>query len=200
MVPSVGGPNGKNTSYAAGSYGGMVLIDYFGFNLASLPSTVTTIASATLVLESGKVTDNVTYTLFGATQWVTQLETPGAQNAALYANMVNGAGANSYGSFQVAENTTNTMTELMFVLNGSAVSDINAAIKTKAVFAVAGQVSAALRAGALDLGHVARRLRRTWRRCAPSRGQASGRGGLRGLSGASSGPAVLRAALSRGGG
>jgi hypothetical protein len=76
VVPSVGGPNGKNTSYAAGSYGGMLLIDYFGFNLASLPSTVTTIASATLVLESGKVTDNVTYTLFGATQWVTQLETP----------------------------------------------------------------------------------------------------------------------------
>ena len=168
VVPSVGGPNGKNTSYAAGSYGGMLLIDYFGFNLASLPSTVTTIASATLVLESGKVTNNVTYTLFGATQWVTQLETPGAQNAALYANMVNGAGANSYGSFQVAENTTNTMTELMFVLNGSAVSDINAAIKSKAVFAVAGQVSAAasvpepstwvmLLAGFAGLGVVARR-------------------------------------------
>ena len=48
VVPSVGGPNGKNTSYAAGSYGGMLLIDYFGFNLASLPSTVTTIASPTL--------------------------------------------------------------------------------------------------------------------------------------------------------
>jgi hypothetical protein len=161
----------------------MLLIDYFGFNLASLPSTVTTIASATLVLEPGKVTDNVTYTLFGATQWVTQLETPGAQNAALYANMVNGAGANSYGTFQVAQNTTNTM--LMFVLNGSAVADINAAIKSKAVFAVAGQGLGSLGAGALHLGHVARRLRRTWRGCASSRGQASGRSGLRVFSGAS---------------
>ena len=167
VVPSVGGPNGKNTSYAAGSYGGMLLIDYFGFNLASLPSTVTTIASATLVVKSGKVTDDVTYSLFGATQWVTQLETPGAQNAALYANMVNGAGANSYGSFQVAENLTNSMTELMFVLNGSAVSDINAAIQTKTVFALAGQVSAAsvpepstwvmMLAGFAGLGVVARR-------------------------------------------
>ena len=109
----------------------------------------------------------MTYTLFGATQWVTQLETPGAQNAALYANMVNGVGANSYGSFQVAENTSNSMTELMFALNGSAVADINAAIKTKAVFAVAGQVSAAavpepstwvmLFAGFAGLGVVARR-------------------------------------------
>ena len=39
VVPSVGGPNGTNTSYAAGSYGGMLLVDYLGFNLASLPST-----------------------------------------------------------------------------------------------------------------------------------------------------------------
>ncbi len=109
----------------------------------------------------------MTYTLFGVTQWVTQLETPADQNAACYANMVNGVGANSYGSFQIAQNTTNTMTELMFVLNGSAVSDINTAIKNKAVFAVAGQVSAAavpepstwvmLLAGFAGLGVVARR-------------------------------------------
>jgi hypothetical protein len=70
VVPSVGGPNGTNTSYAAGSYGGMLLVDYLGFNLASLPSTVTSITSATLGIESGKVTSNLTYTLFGASQWV----------------------------------------------------------------------------------------------------------------------------------
>jgi hypothetical protein len=129
----------------------------------------------------------VTYTLFGATQWVTQLETPGAQNAALYANMVDGAGANSYGTFQVAENTTNSMTELMFVLNGSAVSDINTCDQEQGGVCGRRPDFGGQRAGALDLGHVARRLRRTWRRCAPSRGQASGRGDLRVLLGASLG-------------
>jgi PEP-CTERM motif len=115
--------------------------------------------------------------LFGATQWVNQLETPADQNAALYANMVAGVASSSYGSFQVAENTTKPMTELMFALNGSAVADINTAIKDKAVFAVAGQVSAAavpepstwvmLLAGFAGLGVVARR-RATKRRAAAS--------------------------------
>ena len=167
VVPSVGGPNGKNTSYAAGSYGGMLLVDYFGFNLASLPATVTSITSATLVVELGTVTNNLTYTLFGATQWVSQLETPGDQNAALYANLVKGVGTDFYGSFQVAQNTGSSMTELMLTLNAAAVGDINTAIKNKAVFALAGQVSAAavpepstwvmLLAGFAGLGVVARR-------------------------------------------
>ena len=166
VVPSVGGPNGTNTSYAAGSYGGMLLVDYFGFNLASLPSTVTSITSATLVIESGKVTSNLTYTLFGASQWVSQLEKPGDQNAALYANMVKGVG-DSYGSFQVAKTTGSSVSDLMFTLNAAAVSDINTAIKNKTVFVVAGQVSAAavpepstwvmLFAGFAGLGVVARR-------------------------------------------
>jgi hypothetical protein len=167
VVPSVGGPNGTNTSYAAGSYGGMLLVDYLGFNLASLPSTVTSITSATLVIESGKVTSNLTYTLFGASQWVSQLETPGDQNAALYANLVKGVGTDSYGSFQVAKTTGSSVSELMFTLNAAAVSDINTAIKSKTVFVVAGQVSAAavpepstwvmLLAGFAGLGVVARR-------------------------------------------
>jgi len=167
VVPSVGGPNGTNTSYAAGSYNGMLLVDYLGFNLASLPSNVTSITSATLVMESGKVTNNLTYTLFGATQWVTQLETPGDQNAALYANLVKGVGTDSYGSFQVAKTTGSSVSELMFTLNAAAVSDINTAIKSKTVFVVAGQVSAAavpepstwvmLLAGFAGLGVVARR-------------------------------------------
>jgi len=167
VLPSVGGPNGSNTSYAAGSYNGMLLIDYLGFNLASLPSNVTSITSATLVMESGKVTNNLTYTLFGATQWVTQLETPGDQNAALYANLVKGVGTDSYGSFQVAKTTGSSVSELMFTLNAAAVSDINTAIKSKTVFVVAGQVSAAavpepstwvmLLAGFAGLGVVARR-------------------------------------------
>ncbi len=178
VVPSYGGPSGINTSYAAGSYNGMLLVDYLGFNLASLPSTVTSITSATLVMESGKVTNNLTYTLFGATQWVTQLETPGDQNAALYANLVKGV-SDSYGSFQVAKTTGNSVSELMLTLNAAAVSDINTAIKNKAVFVVAGQVSAAavpepstwvmLFAGFAGLGVVARR-RATKRRAAAAAG------------------------------
>jgi hypothetical protein len=145
----------------------MLLVDYLGFNLASLPSTVTSITSATLGIESGKVTSNLTYTLFGASQWVSQLETPGDQNAALYANLVKGVGTDSYGSFQVAKTTGSSVSELMFTLNAAAVSDINTAIKNKTVFVVAGQVSAAavpepstwvmLFAGFAGLGVVARR-------------------------------------------
>ena len=166
VVPSVGGPNGTNTSYAAGSYSGMVLVDYLGFNLASLPSTVTSITSATLVMESGKVTNNLTYTLFGATQWVTQLGTPADQNAALYAAMVKTVSSGSYGSFEVAQNTNNPVAQLMFTLNAAAVNDINAAIKVKGVFAIAGQGSAPvpepstwvmMLAGFAGLGIVARR-------------------------------------------
>jgi hypothetical protein len=166
VLPSYGGPNGTNTSYAAGSYSGMVLVDYLGFNLASLPSTVTSITSATLVMESGKVTNNLTYTLFGATQWVTQLGTPADQNAALYAAMVKTVSSGSYGSFEVAQNTNNPVAQLMFTLNAAAVNDINAAIKVKGVFAIAGQASAPvpepstwvmLLAGFAGLGVVARR-------------------------------------------
>ena len=116
-------------------------------------------------IESGKVTSNLTYTLFGASQWVSQLEKPGDQNAALYANMVKGVG-DSYGSFQVAKTTGSSVSDLMFTLNAAAVSDINTAIKSKTVFVVAGQISAAvpepstwvmLLAGFAGLGVVARR-------------------------------------------
>jgi PEP-CTERM motif-containing protein len=178
VVPSVGGPNGTNTSYAVGSYNGMLLVDYLGFNLASLPSTVTSITSATLVMESGKVTNDLTYTLFGATQWVNQLETPADQNAALYAAMVKTVSSGSYGSFQVAQNTNNPMAQLVFLLQGSAVADINAAIAAKGVFVIAGEASAPvpepstwvmMLAGFAGLGIAARR-RAAKRRAAAAAG------------------------------
>ena len=165
VLPSLGGPTGTNTSYAAGSYNGMLLVDYLGFNLASLPSTVTSITSATLVMDSGQVsTGGVTYTLFGATQWVTELETPGDQNAALYANLVNGVSTDFYDSVQIGA----SMTPVTLLLNAAAVSDINTAIESKGVFAVGGQVSGVavvpepstwvmLLAGFAGLGAVARR-------------------------------------------
>jgi hypothetical protein len=145
-IPSIGGPNGSNTSYAAGSYNGMLLIDYFGFNLNSLSPTQT-ITSAELVVNQGLITNDLTYTLFGASQWVTELVTPQDQNAALYQNLLNGA-SNAYGSFQLAANDCNPLdikcltTPLTFDLGGSALSDIEAAIANRQTFALAGQVSA----------------------------------------------------------
>ena len=88
-------------------------------------------------------------------------------------------GTDSYGSFQVAKTTGSSVSELMFTLNAAAVSDINTAIKSKTVFVVAGQVSAAavpepstwvmLLAGSAGLGVVARR-RAAKRRAAPFTG------------------------------
>ncbi len=140
VIPSIGGPNGSNTSYAAGSYGGMLLVDYFGFNLSSLSPTLT-ITSAELVVKSGEITNDLTYTLFGASQWVSQLETPADQNAALYQNLVNGINNGIYGSFQIGENTGNPLAPLIFDLGGSALGDIEAAIANRQIFALAGQVS-----------------------------------------------------------
>ena len=123
----------------------MLLVDYFGFNLNSL-STTQTITSAELVVKSGQITNDLTYTLFGASQWATQLETPLDQNAALYLNLVSGA-SNAYGSFQLAKYDStipgfNPLLPIAFDLGGSALSDIEAAIADKQTFVLAGQVSA----------------------------------------------------------
>ena len=166
VIPSVGGPYGTNTSYTAGAYNGALQVDYFGFNLAAVPSTVTSVTSATLVLESGLVPANVTYTLFGATQWISDLETTADQNATLYANLVKGVSTNPYGSFQIAENTASPLAQLMFTLNAAAVSNINQVIADKAKFALAGEAEVTvpepstwvmMLAGFAGLGFVAHR-------------------------------------------
>ena len=163
VIGSSGGPTGQNTSYAVGSYAGMRLVDYFGFNVKGVTATFST---AKLVVYSGAITNDLTYSLFAAKQWVSDLETPANQNAALYAAMVKTVSSGSYGSFEVAQNTNNPVAQLMFTLNAAAVNDINAAIKVKGVFAIAGQASAPvpepstwvmLLAGFAGLGVVARR-------------------------------------------
>jgi hypothetical protein len=170
-----GGPSGTNTSYSSGAYGGTLLADYFGFNLGTSKTPATlTVTSAKLVVYSGTITNNVTYNLFAATQWVSDLETLGDQNAALYENLVKGT---PYGSFAVAQNTTNPLAQLTFALNSAAVTDIDAAIKARAEFAIAGQVEVPvpepstwimMLAGFAGLGVVARRAAR--RRAATSAG------------------------------
>ena len=156
VIPSIGGPNGSNTSYAAGSYGGMLLVDYFGFNLSSLSPTLT-ITSAELVVKSGQITNDMTYTLFGATQWVTELVTPADQNAALYQNLLSGA-SNVYGSFQLGGNNSNPLGSAHFRPRrvgawrhrGSDRQQVNLRARRPGLDR---------RAGAFDLDHVARWLR-----------------------------------------
>jgi hypothetical protein len=175
VIPSAGGPTSNTTSYAVGSYAGMLLIDYFGFNMKGVTATFST---AELVVYSGAITNDLTYSLFGATQWVTQLMTPADQNAALYAAMVKTVSSGSYGSFQVARNTNNPMAPLVFMLSGGAMTDINAAITAQGVFAIAGQASAPvpepstwvmMLAGFAGLGIAARR-RAAKRRAAAAAG------------------------------
>jgi hypothetical protein len=175
VIQSAGGPNSTNTSYAVGSYAGMLLVDYFGFNMSAVTATFST---AKLVVYSGAITNDLTYKLFAANQWVSDFETPANQNAALYAAMVKTVSSGSYGSFQVAENTTHPMAQLIFALNAAAVTDIKAAIADKGVFAIAGQASAPvpepstwvmMLAGFAGLGVVARR-RAAKRRAAAAAG------------------------------
>jgi hypothetical protein len=112
--------------------------DYFGFNLGVVNPNVV-FASAKLVVYSGQITNDLQYRLFGATNWLADME-KGSPNAALYANMVSGV---HYGSFLVHTATLpSTMSNLIFTLNSSAVSDIQSAIVNRGDFAVAGQVSA----------------------------------------------------------
>ncbi len=165
VTPGYGGPrSGGNTSYSAGSYLGMLLVDYFGFNMARVPDV--TITSAQLVVYSGAITNDLTYTLLSVTpQSLADLQS-GDQNAALYENLVKGV---SYASFEVGYNTTKPLAKLYIDLtsnSGTAVADINTAIQNKAVFAVTGVVSAPvpepstwvmLLAGFAGLGVVARR-------------------------------------------
>ena len=196
VIPSVGGPNGKNTSYAAGSYGGMLLVDYLGFNLASLPSTVTSITSATLVMESGKVTSNLTYTLFGASQWVSQLETPGIRTRLSTRTWLAGwarlrrllSGRQNHRQFRVRAHVHAQRSGGKRHQYGDQEQD-----------RICGRWPSlgCRRARALDLGDVVCRLRRTWRRCAPPRGQAPSRGlhRVRPLSRRIPGPGRLRARL-----
>jgi PEP-CTERM motif len=144
------GAYGTNSSYTVGFYNGDYFNNYFGFNLAgtvcdvsapsdcfTLPSSDSTeITAAKLVVYSGQISNNLTYTLYGATSLLSQME-QGSPNADLYNEMREGT---VYGTFQLPPNSTNTVAQLIFALNSAAVTDIQAAVKNQAMFAVAGYV------------------------------------------------------------
>jgi PEP-CTERM motif len=177
-------PSGANTSYTAGYttssvYGPIYTADYFGFNLAgpvcevsnpgdcfTLPST-TKVTQANLVIYSGTISNKLNYSLFGATTWLSDINTTTSDNAALYADLVT-TNTNSYGTFAIAP-TSSPSTVLTFGLTGSALSDINTALagqkNQKAPFVIAGKVSPVpepstwvmILAGFAGLGVIARR-------------------------------------------
>jgi hypothetical protein len=182
------GAYGTNTSYTVGFYNGDYFNNYFGFNLAgtvcdvSAPSdcyklpTTDTVTAANLVVYSGQISNNLTYTLYGATSLLSQMEA-GSPNPNLYDEMMSGP---VYGGpFQLPANPTDTVAQLIFALNSAAVTALGTAVQQQAMFAVAGYVDppsvpepstwVMMLAGFAGLGAVARR-RAAKRRAAAASG------------------------------
>jgi hypothetical protein len=153
-----------NLNYMVGRYIDASYNNYFGFDLSSLGSTAK-VTSATLIVYSGLINENLNYTLFGATPLISQLEY-GSTNSSLYGELETGP---VYDDPIVSANTTNPMAQLAFTLNPSAVSDINSAIQNRTfMFALSGHADLASSvpepstwvlaiAGFVGLGVVARR-------------------------------------------
>jgi hypothetical protein len=127
---------GYNTSYLAGVYGGSSRNNFFVFDTAGVKSPVT---SASLNLYAGSINAELQYSLYGATQLISQLAEGISPNASLYAELGQGV---KYGSFVV--DTGNSLHNLVFSLNAAAVSNINAAIAEKKTQVAIGGVALAV--------------------------------------------------------
>jgi PEP-CTERM motif-containing protein len=172
---NIGGPIGANTNYMVGVYNGVSYNDYFGFDLSRLGSTAT-VTSATLTLHAGLIDQKLNLSLFGATQWISELDTGSGVNAALFRGLATGR---EYDPSVLSANTTDLTVPLVFTLNGMALTDINAAIRSPTqLFAISGHADLAdavpepstwmlMLAGFAGLGFVARR-RAARRRAAAS--------------------------------
>ena len=112
---NLAGPDGS-TNDLAGVYNGFLLV---------VKSTVT---SANLTLYSGTISAELDYSLYGATQAITQLSNAISPNpdTALYNELGQGV---KYDSFVI--DSGNSLHSLMFTLNAAAVSGVNAEILGK---------------------------------------------------------------------
>ena len=137
---NIAGPLGANSNYMVGLYNNASYNNYFGFNLSALGSTAT-VTSATLILNSGLINENVNYSLFSATQWISQLEAGSSPNAALYQDLGTGP---ELDPTILSPNTTDPTKPLTFVLDPIGVSDINTAIRNGTMmFALSGHADLA---------------------------------------------------------
>lgn len=162
---NIGGPIGANTNYMVGVYDGTSYNDYFGFDLSSLGSTAT-VTSATLTVSPGLIDRKLNLSLFGATQWVSELESGSGVNATLFRALATGR---EYDPSILSPNIGAPVTPLAFTLNEFALTDINAAIRSPSqLFAISGHADLAdavpepstwilMVAGFVGLGFVARR-------------------------------------------
>ena len=137
---NIGGPTGVNSNYIVGVYDNTSYNDYFGFYLSDLHLTVP-VTAAKLIVYSGLINEKVNYSLFGATQWISQLETGPSPNTALYHALATGP---EYDPSILSPNTTNPMAQLTFMLDGLALTDINSAIQSRTMmFAISGHADPA---------------------------------------------------------
>ncbi len=175
---NIGGPGSINTSYLAGYTSNSFFNDYFAFNLKDVSSSFK-VTSATLTVYSGIVTSNLQYSLFGATNWLSEIAM-GSPNATLYQEMVTGT---PYGSFLIHENRTKPTSGPR--IHPQRVGDRRHQQRDRGSSRVRDRWPCSLGAGGLDLDHDACRLRRTGRRGAPPGGQTQGGslGRMRGRSG-----------------
>ena len=139
--------------------------NYFGFNLSRLGSTAN-VTSAILTVNSGLIDATMNYTLFGATNLVSQLEANFSPNTNLYDELTAGL---VYDDPILTPNTTDPFQPLVFTLDESAISDINDAIQNRsAMFTISGHADLVssvpepstwllILAGFLGLGFAARR-------------------------------------------
>jgi hypothetical protein len=130
------GPDPVNTSYIAGVYGGSARNNFFVFNLAGVNPNVN-VTSAKLELYAGTISGELNYSLYGATEAISELSDGEADspNLALYDQLGTGT---KYGSVNI--NSGNALQSLILTLNAEAVSDINSIISSRKAlkFAVSG--------------------------------------------------------------
>jgi hypothetical protein len=127
-------PDPVNTSYMAGVYGGSARNNFFVFNLAGVNPKVT-ITSAKLELYAGTISGDLDYSLFGATEAISELSDSSSPNSALYDQLGQGQ---KYGSVNIS--SLNSLDNLILTLNASAVTDINSIIigRKELKFAISG--------------------------------------------------------------
>jgi len=130
------GPDG-NTNYATGSPGGATKVNnFFAFSFAGIADYP--IIGVTLSLPAYTITNDLTYRIGDATALANagELYDGSSPNLAIY----NALGVGGFGSFALTPAESGTT--LSFVLNGAAVSAINAALANgDQYFAVGGSVN-----------------------------------------------------------